>query len=89
MNINKGIEPIPEKFNSAEEAGAFWDTHSAGDYWDKMEEVEVEFDIWKRTFLVPLDERTYQLAKKQAEEEHSTVRQIIITLLERELTGTK
>lgn len=37
--------PIPEHFNSAEEAGEFWDTHSAADYWDEMETVEMEFDI--------------------------------------------
>lgn len=33
-------DAIPEHFSSAEEAGEFWDTHSAADYWDEMEEVE-------------------------------------------------
>jgi hypothetical protein len=53
--------------NSAEEAGEFWVSHSAAEYWAEMEEAEMEFDIRKRTFLVPLDARIYQLAKKQAE----------------------
>jgi len=39
----KNRDPIPEHFSSAEEAGEFWDTHSAADYWDKMETVEMEF----------------------------------------------
>ena len=89
MNSDKGKEPIPEEFRSAEEAGEFWDRHSAGDYWNEMEEVEIEFDLQKRTFLVPLDEQIYRLVRKQAEEKRSTVRQIINTLLGQELTKTK
>ena len=67
MEMNKRRDTIPEHFNSAEEAGEFWDSHSAAEFWDEMEEDEMEFDIQKRTFLVPLDARIYQLAKKQAE----------------------
>jgi len=87
MNARK--DPIPEHFNSAEEAGEFWDTHSAADYLDEMEEEEMEFDIQKHTFLVPVDGRLYQFAKKRAAAEHCTVEQIINTLLNRELVGTE
>ena len=87
--MNKRRDTIPEHFDSAEEAGEFWDTHSAADYRDEMEEEEIEFDIQKRTFLVPVDGRIYLLAKKQAEAKHSTVEQIINTLLSRELFRTK
>ena len=55
MNINKIRNTIHEHFDSAEEAGEFWDAHSATDYRDEMEEEEMEFDIQKRTFLVPVD----------------------------------
>ncbi len=89
MIKNKRRDTFPEHFNSAEEAGEFWDSHSAAEYWDEMEEEEMEFDIQKRTFLVPLDARIYQLAKKQAEAKHSTVEQLINTLLDRELVRTK
>lgn len=87
--MNRRKESIPEQFNSAEEAGEFWDTHSAADYWDELEEVEIEFDIRKRRFLVPIDDRIYQLAKKQAEARHCTVEQIISALLDRELVKTE
>jgi len=87
MNTKK--DTIPEHFNSAEEAGEFWDTHSAADYLDEMEEEEMEFDIQKRTFLVPVNGRIYQFAKKRAEAEHCTVEQMINTLLNRELVKTK
>jgi hypothetical protein len=54
-----------------------------------MEEEEIEFDIRKRTFLVPVDSRIYRLVKKQAEAKHSTVERMINMLLDRELVKTK
>ena len=88
MDMRKRRDTIPEHFNSAEEAGEFWDTHSAADYWNEMEEEEMEFNIEKRTFLVPVEARIYLLAKKKAEAEHRTVEQLISTLLNRELPKT-
>jgi len=78
-------DPIPEHFGSAEEAGEFWDTHSAADYWDEMEEVEVEFDLKKRIFLVPVGDHIYYRVKQRAEKEHCPLEEMISTLLEREL----
>ncbi len=73
-------DTIPERFNSAEVAGEFWDTHSAADYWNEMGEEEMEFDIQKCTFLVPVDARICLIAKKKAEAEHQTAEQLINTL---------
>jgi len=84
MNV-KDRDPIPEHFNSAEEAGEFWDTHSAADYWDEMEAVEMEFDIQKRVFMVPVDGQIYHRIKQQAEKEHRSVEQVVQALLERDL----
>jgi len=56
---------VGQHINSAEEAGEFWDTHSAADYWNDMGEEEMKFDIQKRTFLVPVDARIYLIAKKK------------------------
>lgn len=69
--MNKRKDAIPEHFSSAEEAGEFWDTHSAAEYWDEMEEIEMEFDIRERTFLVPVDKRIYRRADEQAKAKHS------------------
>jgi vacuolar-type H+-ATPase subunit C/Vma6 len=79
-------DPIPEHFDSAEEAGEFWDAHSAADYWDEMEEVEMEFDLQKRVFLVPLSDHIYYRVKQRAEVERRSVEEVVSTLLERELT---
>ena len=81
----KDRDPIPEHFSNAEEAGEFWYTHSAADYWDEMEPVEMEFDIQKRLFMVPVDGQIYHRIKQQAEKEHRSVKQVIQALLEREL----
>lgn len=83
---NKGI--IPENFKSPEEAGEFWDTHSAADYWHEMEDAEIEFDIIEHTYQISVDERIYQFARKRADAEHSTVGQVINTVLERSFGGT-
>jgi hypothetical protein len=85
----KRKEPIPEHFKDEDEAGEFWDTHSADDYWDDMEETEMEFDIQNRRFLVPIDDRIYQLAKKQAIEGNCTIEQVINELLDHSLVGMK
>jgi vacuolar-type H+-ATPase subunit C/Vma6 len=81
----KDRDPIPEHFSSAEEAGEFWDAHSADDHWDEMETVEMEFDIQKRVFMVPVDGQVYHRIKQQAETEHRSVEQVVQALLEREL----
>jgi hypothetical protein len=84
MNGSKK-DPIPEHFSSAEAAGEFWDTHSAADYWDEMEEVEMDFDLQKRVFLIPIGDRIYYRVKQRAETEQRSVEEMISILLEREL----
>jgi hypothetical protein len=79
-------DPIPEHFESAEEAGEFWDSHSAADYWDDMEEVEMEFDLQKRVFLIPVNDRVYYQVKQRAEKEQRSIEEVVSRLLERELT---
>lgn len=89
MNVVKKKESIPKHFNTDKEAGDFWDIHSADDYWDEMEEVEMEFDIQSHKFLVPIDDRIYHLVKKQAEANHCTIEQMINKLLDHSLLDVK
>ena len=39
----KKRDPLPDHFNSVEEAGEFWDTHSGADYEEYM--IPVHFDV--------------------------------------------
>jgi hypothetical protein len=84
LRINKK-DPIPEHFSSAEDAGEFWDTHSAVDYWDEMKDVEMEFDLLQRVFLVAVGDRIFYRVKQRAEMEQRSVEEMINILLEREL----
>ena len=62
-------DPLPEHFNSAEEAGEFWDTHSGADYEEYMIPVEVEIALKPRVNKVrvapDLLDQTRKLARQQ------------------------
>jgi len=45
---------LPEDFDSLEEFGEFWDTHSTSDYEDFMEDVEVSIDIHTSKVYYPV-----------------------------------
>jgi len=40
--MGKSKDEIPEEFETIEQIQDFWDTHSTADYWDEMEDVEME-----------------------------------------------
>ena len=54
MKKNK-IEPIPEHFESAEEAGEFWGVHDLADYWNQTRESDLTFDLKRRHYLIGID----------------------------------
>ncbi|MBI3914164.1 MAG: hypothetical protein HY327_08280 [Chloroflexi bacterium] len=80
-------EPIPKEFHTLKEAGEFWDTHSAADYSDLMEEVDLQVDIQSRRFVVMLDDEVYRVAQARAKSEHISPDELVNQLLRKELTG--
>jgi hypothetical protein len=50
-------DPLPEQFNSLEEAGEFWDTHSGADYEEYMREVHFEVSPRLRSLFVQAEAR--------------------------------
>ncbi len=38
----KNKKPIPEAFQSIEEIQDFWDENSSADYWDEMEDIDLQ-----------------------------------------------
>ncbi|HXM50624.1 MAG TPA: CopG family antitoxin [Pyrinomonadaceae bacterium] len=65
----KARDPLPEHFDTVEEAAEFWDTHSTADYEEYFKEVDCQFDIKKRTHLISIDGAVYDriraIAKKK------------------------
>jgi hypothetical protein len=57
----KQVDPIPDHFNSIEEAGEFWDEHSLADYWDQTKEVYFDIEIEEEPRYIVLERK---LAKK-------------------------
>ena len=56
----KDLDPLSEHFESLEEASKFWDTHDSADYEEFMRDVEVNVDIRRWTYLVPVDSSLYR-----------------------------
>lgn len=46
-------DPLPEHFNSLEEAAEFWDTHDSADYEEYFKEVHFDVKLKPRTALIP------------------------------------
>ena len=59
-------EPIPRELKTFEEAGEFWDRHSAADYWDDTEEVALQVDIQEHRFVVLLEDTVYHVVEELA-----------------------
>lgn len=47
---DKTIEPLPESFESEEQAGEFWDNHSLMDYQQYLETSHDTIEIGERVF---------------------------------------
>jgi len=64
--VKKQRDPLPEQFNSLEDAVEFWDTHSLADYEEAWKDVQCEIDIKRRTYQISLDSGLYQKLRRAA-----------------------
>ena len=85
MAEDKLRDPIPESFASLEAAGEFWDTHSTDDYEDMVQELDVDFDIQRRVYLVPIRDELYRQTALRATPGDLSVEELINSLLEQHL----
>ncbi len=82
-------EPIPSEFRTLEEAGEFWDSHSAADYWDEMEDVACEVNIQSHRYVVFLDNEVYHTAERAAATHGVALDRFVNQVLRRELAGAR
>lgn len=47
---DKDVDPLPESFETEEQAGEFWDTHSLIDYEEHLEATDDTIEIRERVF---------------------------------------
>jgi hypothetical protein len=68
MKKNKK-DPIPDRFESPEEAGNFWDVHDLADYWDQTSETDLKFDLKRRHYFIGVAPRIAQELQRISEAE--------------------
>ena len=49
-STDKTIDPLPDSFETEEQAGEFWDTHSLMDYQEHLEATDDTIEISERIF---------------------------------------
>jgi hypothetical protein len=86
-NKNKIIDPLPDSFATEEEAGEFWDTHSAADYAEYFEPADDIIEIKKRVFEVQVAEDVFQKLQQEAESSHQSVPKVVDRMLRKQLTS--
>lgn len=84
MNKNN-IDPIPEKFNSLEEAGEFWDTHDTTDYPDAFETVEMESKLRHRYLEVEIDMSVAQALRDKARQQGVSASDLATEMIRQQL----
>ena len=86
-NKNKIIDPLPDSFATEEEAGEFWDTHSAADYAEYLKPANNVIEIKIRIFEVQVAEDVFQKLQEEAESTQQSVPKIVDRILREELTS--
>lgn len=82
---NKSIDPLPDSFETEEEAGAFWDAHSTSDYEEFLEPTEDIIDIQDRVFEVQIAEDVFQKLLKEASSLQQSVPKVVDQILRKQL----
>ena len=83
---DKTIDPLPDSFATEEQAGAFWDAHSAMDYEQHLEAADdVTFEISERIFEVQVAEDVFNKLQQEAASLHKSVPKIVDKILRKEL----
>lgn len=88
MAKNKKVkhDPLPEHFQSLEEAGEFWDTHSSADYEEFMQPVDFEVDLKRHSTEVRVSDEVIRAVRKVARRQGVTS-ETLVNLWLREKTA--
>lgn len=84
-NKNKTKDNLPDSFATEEEAGEFWDTHSAADYIEYFEPIDDVIEIKDRVFEIQVAADVFQKLRRQAESSHQSVPKVVDQILREQL----
>jgi hypothetical protein len=88
MNENRP-DPIPEEFESYDEAGKFWDSHDTTDYPDTFHTVKVVSELKGRHFEIEIEEDLIQKLQSQAKTKGINVGSLANQLLRQQLVTSE
>ena len=82
---SKLAQQLPGSFETEEEAGAFWDTHSTADYEKYLESADDVIEIKVRVFEVSVAEDVFKKLQQEAASLHQSVPKVVDQILRKEL----
>ena len=85
MKDTNKTDPLPDSFESEEQAGEFWDTHSITDYEEYLEPTDDTIEIGERVFEVQIAEDVFKKLQEQAASLHQPVPKVVDEILRKEL----
>ena len=80
-------DPLPDSFDSLDEAGAFWDTHSSADYEDLMEDVDVDVDLSSTKIYCAIDKQLARRLREQAKRQGVSTEELINDWLQEKIAA--
>nr|QNO48407.1 hypothetical protein OODJKIFO_00011 [Methanosarcinales archaeon ANME-2c ERB4]QNO48476.1 hypothetical protein FBNIIKBJ_00001 [Methanosarcinales archaeon ANME-2c ERB4] len=85
MNKQKRVEPIPEEFDSYEEAAEFWGTHDTTGYPDAFQTVDVETTFRGRYYEIEIEADVTEVLQAHARQKGVTASNLASDLLRQQL----
>ncbi len=86
-NKNRKGDSLPDEFQSLEEAGEFWDTHSSSDYEEFMQEAQFEVDLKRRSAEVRVSVELIRDVRKIARREGVATETLVNLWLQEKLAS--
>jgi predicted phosphatase len=85
MRKRKSAEPIPEEFETFEQAAEFWDTHDTTQYPEAFRTVKMVGQLRHRRFEIPLAPDVAETLRKRARQRGVSLGHLTNELLRRNL----
>ncbi|OHB70509.1 MAG: hypothetical protein A2W23_02855 [Planctomycetes bacterium RBG_16_43_13] len=78
-------EPIPIHFETAENAGEFWDTHDLADYWDETRETDLTFNLQRKHYYISILPKIAEELRKISEKQGVSIETVVNLWLQEKL----
>lgn len=86
-NKNLNIDPIPEQFDSYEQAGEFWDNHDTTDYLEDFTTVDINSNLQQKHYEIEIDLDLIKHLKKEAQQRQVTIKDLVNQILREKISS--